>query len=149
MRGRRLGSPQRQLLDSDNWVDISGELLENEAIRGALAGYLVNVLYQDANVQQRLEERSRHHSTAWRPLGTAAALHVSKKATARRTTRSWRSFAATWPTVQSRLILVRCCNRWPTEPACPPTRSTSSRPTSLTFSSRAQSSSTQPRRRSL
>jgi hypothetical protein len=47
---------QRQALDSDNWVDTSGELLEDEQIRSALALFLVDTLYQDADVQQRLED---------------------------------------------------------------------------------------------
>jgi hypothetical protein len=47
---------QRQALDSDEWVDTSGALLENEAIRNALGVYLVDTLYDSAAVQDRLEE---------------------------------------------------------------------------------------------
>jgi len=47
---------QRQALNTDNWVDTSGELLENEPIRDALAVYLVDTLYQNADVKQRLQK---------------------------------------------------------------------------------------------
>jgi hypothetical protein len=90
---------QRQLLDSDNWVDTSGQLLEDEAIRGALAGHLVDALYQDATVEQRLEEtlpppldqlaapaaaglKQVAVREAPRLLGTAAALNAWEKTNA-------------------------------------------------------------------
>lgn len=47
---------QRQALETDNWVDTSGELLEDEPIRNALGLFLVDRLYQSADVQDRLEE---------------------------------------------------------------------------------------------
>jgi hypothetical protein len=47
---------QRQALDTDEWVDTSGGLLENEAIRTAVGLYLVDSLYDSEEVQQRLEE---------------------------------------------------------------------------------------------
>ncbi len=75
MRGRRIGIgallvlgtlfwtffgiglwAQRQALDTDEWVDTSTELLENEEIRTALGVYLVDQLYQSADVQDRIEE---------------------------------------------------------------------------------------------
>ena len=88
---------QRQLLDSENWVDTSGQLLENEAIRVALAGHLVDALYKDSNVEQRLEEafpppldplaapaaaglKQAAVREAPRLLGTAAALTAWEKA---------------------------------------------------------------------
>jgi hypothetical protein len=88
---------QRQALDSDNWVDTSAELLEDEQIRNALGLYLVDTLYQNTDVQQRLQERlppelerlaapaavglkqlSEH--AAPRLLGTAAALNARRDA---------------------------------------------------------------------
>jgi hypothetical protein len=48
---------ERQVLDTDEWVDTSGALLEDEAIRNALGVYLVDRLYDSAAVQDRLEER--------------------------------------------------------------------------------------------
>jgi hypothetical protein len=47
---------QRQALDTDNWVETSGELLENEQIRSTLAFFLVDQLYDSQAVQDRLEE---------------------------------------------------------------------------------------------
>jgi hypothetical protein len=47
---------QRQALDTDNWVETSGELLENEEIRTALAVFIVDKLYDSQAVQDRLEE---------------------------------------------------------------------------------------------
>jgi hypothetical protein len=88
---------QRQVLDSDNWVDTSGELLEDEQIRNALAVYLVDMLYQNADVQQRLQEqlppelerlaapaaaglKQLSERAAPRLLGTAAALNAWRDA---------------------------------------------------------------------
>jgi hypothetical protein len=45
---------QRQALDTDNWVDTSGDLLENQQIRTAVGLYLVDKLYDTDEVQQRL-----------------------------------------------------------------------------------------------
>jgi hypothetical protein len=88
---------QRQALDGDNWVDTSSELLEDEQIRNALALYLVDTLYQDAEVQQRLEEtlpppvdrlaapaaaglKQLSERAAPRLLGTAVALNAWRDA---------------------------------------------------------------------
>jgi hypothetical protein len=47
---------QRQALDTDNWVETSGELLEDEQIRSTLAFFIVDQLYDSTAVQDRLEE---------------------------------------------------------------------------------------------
>jgi hypothetical protein len=47
---------KRQALDTDNWVETSGELLENEQIRSTLAFFIVDQLYDSQAVQDRLEE---------------------------------------------------------------------------------------------
>ena len=47
---------QRQALDTDNWVETSGDLLENEQIRTTLATFIVDQLYDSQEVQDRLEE---------------------------------------------------------------------------------------------
>jgi hypothetical protein len=49
---------QRQALDSDEWVETSGALLENEAIRNALGVYLVDTLGEFKWLSQRSIERS-------------------------------------------------------------------------------------------
>jgi Short C-terminal domain len=46
----------RQLLDTENWTDTSSELLENDAIRGQTAVFLVDQLYANVDVQGQLEE---------------------------------------------------------------------------------------------
>jgi hypothetical protein len=46
----------RQLLDTENWTDTSSELLENDAIRGQTALFLVDQLYANVDVQARLAE---------------------------------------------------------------------------------------------
>ena len=48
---------KRQALDTDNWVDTSSELLENESIRTAVGLFIVDKLFQSADVQANLEER--------------------------------------------------------------------------------------------
>jgi hypothetical protein len=48
---------KRQALDTDNWTNASSQLLENDKIRGALSVYLVNQLYENSNVTQRLQQR--------------------------------------------------------------------------------------------
>ena len=47
---------KRQALDTDNWVDTSGQLLRDEQIRSALANYIVDNLYDSQAVQARLVE---------------------------------------------------------------------------------------------
>lgn len=48
---------QRQALDTDNWVDLSTELLENDDVRHAVSVRLVDSLYERTDVQGRLSER--------------------------------------------------------------------------------------------
>jgi hypothetical protein len=84
---------QRQALDTDNWVDTSADLLEDEQIRTALAVFIVDRLYNSEAVQTRLEEvlpprldglagpaaaglKEIATRNAPRLLGTAAALNA-------------------------------------------------------------------------
>ena len=48
---------QRQALDTDNWVDLSTELLENDQVRENLSVRLVDALYDGTDVEQQLSER--------------------------------------------------------------------------------------------
>jgi len=48
---------KRQALDSNNWANASGHLLENEKVRSALSIYLVNQVYQNVDVAKTLEQR--------------------------------------------------------------------------------------------
>ena len=47
----------RQAVDTDAWVDTSTQLLEDDEVRDALSLYLVDQLYQNIDVQDRLEQR--------------------------------------------------------------------------------------------
>jgi hypothetical protein len=46
----------RQLLNTENWTETSSELIENEAIQGQVALFLVDELYSNESVQLRLQE---------------------------------------------------------------------------------------------
>jgi hypothetical protein len=48
---------ERQALDTNEWVDTSGRLLEDETIRNALATFAVDQLYANVNVNQELQQR--------------------------------------------------------------------------------------------
>jgi hypothetical protein len=88
---------KRQVLDTNNWVDTSTQLLENDEIRTALALYLVDTLYASADVQQRLQAalpdrldglaapaaaalKEAARRNAPRVLGSAAALNAWRTA---------------------------------------------------------------------
>jgi hypothetical protein len=47
---------KRQALDTDEWVNTSSQLLENEPIRTALGLYIVDQLYDSSAVEDRLEQ---------------------------------------------------------------------------------------------
>ena len=46
---------KRQLLETDTWTDTSSRLLEDEEIRTAVSGYLVDTLFTEVDVQSELE----------------------------------------------------------------------------------------------
>jgi hypothetical protein len=48
---------KRQALDTDNWANTSGSLLENDEIRQAISVYMVDQLYSNVDVTARLQER--------------------------------------------------------------------------------------------
>jgi hypothetical protein len=47
---------ERQALNTDDWVDTSGRLIQNEKIRSAVGDYLVDQLYANVNVEKELED---------------------------------------------------------------------------------------------
>jgi hypothetical protein len=47
---------ERQALDTENWADTSEELLENEPVRNALGVFIVDQLFQSAEVEARIAE---------------------------------------------------------------------------------------------
>jgi len=88
---------KRQALDTDNWVETSDQLLENEQIRSTLAFFIVDQLYDSAAVQARLEKvlpprleglaapasaglKEIARRNAPRVLGSAAALNAWESA---------------------------------------------------------------------
>ena len=48
---------KRQALDTNAWVDTSGQLLQNDDVRQALSVYIVDQLYQNGAVEERLQQR--------------------------------------------------------------------------------------------
>jgi hypothetical protein len=83
----------RQALDTDNWVDTSGALLEDDDIRTAIGLFIIERLYQSEAVEARLAEllpprlvplakpaaaglKQVAQRNAGRVLGTAAALQA-------------------------------------------------------------------------
>jgi len=71
----------RQLLDTDEWVETSGELLEEPVISDAIADYAVDQLYTNVDVASQLQKRLPEDlkplappaSGALRELGTRVA----------------------------------------------------------------------------
>jgi hypothetical protein len=47
----------RQALNTDNWVNTSGKLLQNEDVRAQLSNYLADQLFANTDVQAELEKR--------------------------------------------------------------------------------------------
>jgi hypothetical protein len=48
---------ERQVLDTDEWVSVTDKLLENDEVRGLLAAYLVDQLYESVDVAEELDTR--------------------------------------------------------------------------------------------
>jgi hypothetical protein len=46
---------ERQALNTDDWVDTSGRLIQNEKIRSAVGDYLVDQLYANVDVEKELQ----------------------------------------------------------------------------------------------
>ena len=47
---------ERQALNTDDWVNTSGRLIQDQKIRTALADYLVDQLYENVDVEKELED---------------------------------------------------------------------------------------------
>src|SRR6185295_4303340 len=48
---------ERQALNTDDWVDTSGRLIQNSTIREAVGTFLVDQLYENVDVEKELSER--------------------------------------------------------------------------------------------
>jgi hypothetical protein len=47
---------ERQALNTDDWVDTSGRLIQNSTVRAAVADYLIDQLYENVDVEKELED---------------------------------------------------------------------------------------------
>jgi len=47
---------ERQALNTDDWVDTSGRLIQNSTIRAAVGEYLIDQLYENVDVEKELED---------------------------------------------------------------------------------------------
>jgi hypothetical protein len=47
---------ERQALNTDDWVDTSGRLIENREIRSAVGKYLVDQLYENVDIEEEVEK---------------------------------------------------------------------------------------------
>lgn len=47
---------ERQALNTNDWVDTSGKLIQNEKVRSAVGQYLIDQLYENVDVEQELED---------------------------------------------------------------------------------------------
>jgi hypothetical protein len=68
---------KRQALDTNNWTDASGRLLEDQRVRSAISIYLVNQLYANVNVSQELQQEL---PPAVKPLAPQIALGLQQVA---------------------------------------------------------------------
>ena len=48
---------ERQALDTGEWVNTSGRLIQNSTIREAVSNYLVDQLYENVDVEKELSEK--------------------------------------------------------------------------------------------
>jgi hypothetical protein len=47
---------ERQALNTDDWTDTSGRLIQNQTIRAAIGDYLIDQLYENVDVEKELED---------------------------------------------------------------------------------------------
>jgi hypothetical protein len=47
---------ERQALNTNDWVDTSGKLIQNEKVRSAVGSYLIDQLYENVDVEKELED---------------------------------------------------------------------------------------------
>jgi hypothetical protein len=70
---------KRQALDTNNWVETSDQLLENEQIRSALAFFVVDRLYDSATVEARLKEALPPRLDRLAAPATAALKEIARR----------------------------------------------------------------------
>ncbi len=71
---------RRQLLNTDNWTDLSAQLLQRDNVRAALSAKLVNALFQRVDVSGALEQRLPDQLKAAAPVLAGALENVAPRA---------------------------------------------------------------------
>jgi hypothetical protein len=68
---------KRQALDTDAWVDVSGQMLANDEIRGQLSIYLVDTLFSSGDATTRLQQALPPDQAALAPVIAGALREVA------------------------------------------------------------------------
>lgn len=71
---------KRQLLNTDGWTSTSGQLLANDAVRGAITAKLVDALFQRVDVADELKQRLPDQLQAAAPVLAGALENVAPRA---------------------------------------------------------------------
>ena len=129
----------RQALNTDNWVDTSTALLEDDDIRTAVGLFIIDRLYQSDAVEARLAEvlpprlaplakpgaaglKEVAQRNAGRVLGTSAALQAWETANRTAQTRCSASSKATQRAATCRFSWEASSSRWQPRQAFPRSR---------------------------
>jgi hypothetical protein len=64
---------ERQALNTDEWVNTSGRLIQNSTIRAALGEYMVEQIYENVDVEKKVEEALEAVSGNFKELAGPAA----------------------------------------------------------------------------
>jgi hypothetical protein len=71
---------KRQVLNTDNWTNLSGELLANDKIRAAVSAKMVNALFQRVDVAEELKQQLPDQLQAAAPVLAGALENVAPRA---------------------------------------------------------------------
>ena len=71
---------KRQVLNTDNWTDLSGQLLASDSIRSAVSAKMVNALFQRVDVAGELRQRLPDQLQAAAPVLAGALENVAPRA---------------------------------------------------------------------
>ena len=71
---------KRQVLNTDNWTNLSGQLLANDTVRAAVSAKMVNGLFQRVDVAEELKEQLPENLQAAAPVLAGALENVAPRA---------------------------------------------------------------------
>jgi hypothetical protein len=71
---------KRQVLNTDNWTNLSGQLLANDKIRAAVSAKMVNALFQRVDVAEELKQQLPDQLQAAAPVLAGALENVAPRA---------------------------------------------------------------------